>query len=415
MILIPQLYSFYRCTYTSSEIGHNLGLAHSGKDGVSYGDKSGMMGFSYNRDDGPMQCFNPAKTYQLGWFNDKVVEVDPNDGTWVGTIIGATDYANAIVDQNAKVVVKIKSGEYSDLFVGYNRKKGMNSEVPLGGDRVTIVEQGQGYSQSDYLAGLSTEDSSKTFYNFGGTNKNLVVEFVGRDNFDEAIVAIYYDDCVFPECIARSPVASPTQAPQPPTATPSRQPTPAPTIPKPTLAPTIPKPTPHPTRERMYNISYNSNRSQPKELLNENFRNGLGVFNGGGNEVKQNLYQYILTAKFELKEASNLPTMSTVLDLDGTSIVQVNFWYNAEKMRNGEGFKLQYSTNHGNSWTDARNFRFGEGDFNQTEKWNYARSETFEVIQGMSTAQIRFVGETETNNSDSVFYIAGVNVFGVTQ
>ena len=60
----------------------------------------------------------------------------------------------------------------------------MNFEVPLGGDMLSIVQQGQGYSQSDYLAGLSAEET-KTFYKFGDTNKNLVVKFVGRNSFDE--------------------------------------------------------------------------------------------------------------------------------------------------------------------------------------------------------------------------------------
>jgi hypothetical protein len=378
-----------------------------------------MMGYSYNRDDGPLQCFNPAKTYQLGWFDDKQIEIDPTDGTWVGTVIGATDYANAIVDPNSKVVVKIKSGDSNHLYIGYNRKKSMNFEVPLGGDMLSIVQQGQGYSQSDYLAGLSAEET-KTFYKFGDTNKNLVVKFVGRNSFDEAVVAIYFDDCVFPGCIARSPVASPTEAPVPPTNPPSRQPTVRPTVrptvAAPTLAPVIAKPTPRPTRKRMYNISYNSNRNKPKELLNENFREDLGVFNVGANRVNQNVYQWINTAKFELKESSNLPSMYTNVNLDGTSSVQVNFWYNAETMQNGEGFKLQYSTNYGNTWTDARNFVFGQGGFDQIGKWNSVKSETFAVAAGMPSARIRFVGETtNTNNSDSVFYIAGVNVYGVMQ
>lgn len=418
------VYNDHYCKSMSTmvhEIGHNLGLAHSGKDGSAYADKSGMMGYSYNLDDGPLQCFNPAKTYQLGWFDDKQIEIDPTDGTWVGTVIGAADYANAIVDPNAKVVVKIKSGDDNDLYIGYNRKKSMNSEVSLGGDLLSIVEQGEGYSKSNYLAGLS-EEETKTFYKFGDTNKNLVVEFVGRNSDDEAIVAIYFDDCVFPECIARSPAASPTEAPQPPTeapvpptSPPSRQPTLRPTTAEPTLAPVIAKPTPRPTRKRMYNISYNSSRNRRKELLNESFRADLGVFNVGANQVKQNVYQWINTAKFELKESSNLPSMYTNVNLYGTSSVQVSFWYNAETMQNGEGFKLQYSTNYGSTWTDARNFVFGEGDFDQIEKWNSVKSETFEVTQGIPNAQIRFVGETETNNSDSVFYIAGVNVYGVMQ
>ena len=48
------------------EIGHNLGLHHSSVGTNEYGDKSGMMGYSYNEDDVPQQCFNPTKNYQLG-------------------------------------------------------------------------------------------------------------------------------------------------------------------------------------------------------------------------------------------------------------------------------------------------------------------------------------------------------------
>jgi len=407
------------------EIGHNLGLSHSGKDGVSYGDKSGIMGYSYKLDNGPMQCFNPAKTYQLGWVDDKVVTVDPNDGTWVGTLIGATDYTNAIVDQNAHVIVKIETGEFKDLFVGYNRKKGMNSGVGLAGDRVTIVEQGPGYSKSEFLAGLSIEESTieeskKTFYNFGGTNKNLVVDFVGRGSRsdDEVIIAIYYDTCVYPSCscvgsvcdsiIDLSPIATTIQV-QSPIASPTQVQW------SPTTAPTVRQPTSAPTRKRMYDINSNADKNRPIQLLFENFVNDLGAFNGGGNDVEQNMFQFVLTAKFELKEVGKLPSISTDLDLLGTSVVKVSFWYNAERMQNKEGFKLQYSINHGNSWRDVRDFKFGEGGFDKLKKWNHAKSESFEVDQGTSSTQVRFVGETETNNSNSVFYIAGVTISGTAQ
>ena len=84
-------------------------------------------------------------------------------------------------------------------------------------------------------------------------------------------------------------------------------------------------------------------------------------------------------------------------------------------MQNDEGFKLQYSTNHGNSWTDIQHFKFGERGFDSTNKWVYARSETFEVTQGISTTEIRIVGDTNKVGSDSVFYIADVNIYGTTQ
>ena len=436
---------FFSCRFFL-EIGHNLGLAHSGKDGVSYGDKSGMMGFSYNRDNGPMQCFNPAKTYQLGWFDEKTVEVDPNAGTWAGTIIGSTDYSNDIVRSDANVIVKIITGQTNDLYVGYNRKKGMNSGVLLGGDRVTIVEQGEGYSQSDFLATLS-EGTSKTFYNYDGTNRNLIVEFVKRQSrFDEVLIAIYFDTCVLPSCCQGPmcaqlinppdlsvPVSvsllSPTPAPKsskptlaPTTGTPTFSPTVAPTTGTPTFSPTLApttrtptfNPTIAPTRQRMYDIVHNNDLPKVrKELLSENFRRGLGPFyNTGEIEVTREIFSYVLTARFPLESAWDRPSLTSVLALQGTSTVDVSFWYNAEIMQKNEGFKLQFSIDNGNSWTNVKSFIFGEDDFDATNQWNYARQQTFQVSEGMSSVQIRFVGDTDTDGSDSVFYIAGVSIYG---
>eukprot|EP00536_Pseudo-nitzschia_multiseries_P016358 jgi/Psemu1/313075/fgenesh1_kg.1087_\ len=59
------------------EVGHNLGLAHSGEGSETYGDQSGMMGFSYDVDDAPLMCFNPAKNYQLGWYKEQQDFVNP--------------------------------------------------------------------------------------------------------------------------------------------------------------------------------------------------------------------------------------------------------------------------------------------------------------------------------------------------
>ena len=90
-------------------MGHNLGLAHSSKDGISYGDKTGTMGYSYDQDDGPLQCFNPAKNYVLGWYEDRVIEIDPFEGTWKGSIVGVTDYGDNSTE-NSYVIVKIMTG-----------------------------------------------------------------------------------------------------------------------------------------------------------------------------------------------------------------------------------------------------------------------------------------------------------------
>lgn len=86
------------CNYVSAqlhEIGHNLNLAHSSEGSSTYGDQSGMMGYSYASDDGPIMCFNPGKSWNLGWYTDRHATADPLSQTWTGTLVGVADYANS--------------------------------------------------------------------------------------------------------------------------------------------------------------------------------------------------------------------------------------------------------------------------------------------------------------------------------
>lgn len=147
--------------------------------------------------------------------------------------------------------------------------------------------------------------------------------------------------------------------------------------------------------------------------MTETFRNDLGFFyNSGEVEVTQELFSWVLTARFPLESPSVQPALSTMLALQGTSTVDVTFWYNAEKMEANEGFKLQYSTDFGSSWTNVSSYVFGEGGFDTTDKWNLAQQETFEVDAGMDMVMIRIIGETNLGLSDSVFHIAGINIYG---
>ena len=59
------------------EIGHTLGLHHSGENSNSYDDLSGQMGVSYKGKVGGRRCFNPAKSWQLGWYSKESRRLDP--------------------------------------------------------------------------------------------------------------------------------------------------------------------------------------------------------------------------------------------------------------------------------------------------------------------------------------------------
>merc|ERR1719261_1119471 len=79
-------HSFYndkQCTYSSAqlhEVGHNLGLAHSGEGDAQYADTSGSMGFTINTEN-TLSCYNPAKSYQLKWYKDRVEDIDPTSSS----------------------------------------------------------------------------------------------------------------------------------------------------------------------------------------------------------------------------------------------------------------------------------------------------------------------------------------------
>lgn len=120
-----------------------------------------------------------------------------------------------------------------------------------------------------------------------------------------------------------------------------------------------------------------------------------------------------MTAKFELNRSTNAPYLETGLDLKGTSIIQVSFWYNIQRLQLTEGFRLQYSVDDG-PWKDIRRFAFTNGDFEvAAEQWNYVNSETFEVEKDTTSTKVRFLADMDEDDSNSVFYITGVNIFGI--
>ena len=122
------------------EIGHNLGLAHSGEGTAEYGDQSGFVGVSWNKDDWPKMCFNAPKSWQLGWYADKAVTtVPPLFSTWTRRLMGIADYDHYTT---TTVLVKLETGRDLDYYINFNRKKGINSQTQEGSDQVLISSQG---------------------------------------------------------------------------------------------------------------------------------------------------------------------------------------------------------------------------------------------------------------------------------
>ena len=139
------------------EVGHNLGLGHSGEGTSEYADESCIMGQGFS-ETGPLHCFNGAKSWQLGWYASRNHIYNVADGIWNGRLIGQVDYANGN-DITSKVVLKLNTPDSIDYFVTFNRIKSGTAESM---NLVMITRtgnEGEWNSQSDIVAKLGSGES----------------------------------------------------------------------------------------------------------------------------------------------------------------------------------------------------------------------------------------------------------------
>merc|ERR1712151_1245996 len=76
------VYNDIKCLYPSlqmHELGHNIGLSHSGNEMYEYGDESCFMGLSSDGMDGPKICFDSVKSWELGWYKSSHLTLDANN------------------------------------------------------------------------------------------------------------------------------------------------------------------------------------------------------------------------------------------------------------------------------------------------------------------------------------------------
>ncbi len=96
------------------------------------------MGSLYGEENGPLMCFNAAKSWQLGWYDDKAVIVSPSSSSWSGRMMGISDYSNS---STQTVLLKLETGMDEDYYVNFNRKSGINRDVRESGDQVLVIMQ----------------------------------------------------------------------------------------------------------------------------------------------------------------------------------------------------------------------------------------------------------------------------------
>eukprot|EP00984_Skeletonema_dohrnii_P023114 scaffold12204_cov111-Skeletonema_dohrnii-CCMP3373.AAC.2 len=250
------------------ELGHNFGLAHSGGlDGQTYTDHTCSMGNPHYSDDA-FQCFNPAKNFQLNWYNDAKITEDPRTNGYDTTLtmVGIDEYN---IRGGSPVTIRLETGGGADYFVGFNRASatGPNRLNDEGDNQVTIVQvngnNGESYSQSFLKAKLS-QGQSYAITNYGGTTQTVTITATSIDistTPGTAVVRITNGSTPSPTNAPTNP--PPTNAPtNPPTNVPTFPPTPAPTN---APVPTFP-PSPAPTRAPVADVSkYVCTKRQPAD------------------------------------------------------------------------------------------------------------------------------------------------------
>eukprot|EP00532_Pseudo-nitzschia_australis_P010630 CAMPEP_0168228272 /NCGR_PEP_ID=MMETSP0140_2-20121125/14560_1 /TAXON_ID=44445 /ORGANISM="Pseudo-nitzschia australis, Strain 10249 10 AB" /LENGTH=658 /DNA_ID=CAMNT_0008159819 /DNA_START=1 /DNA_END=1974 /DNA_ORIENTATION=- len=195
-------YNDFFCQRVSAqmhEVGHNLGLGHSGINGDKYGDVSSMMGYSFNLDDGPIQCFNTVENFQTGWYNLQKASTNPLD--YVSTpktfvLNGIEDYKKDGSSNGELVTLRLKqfgdNGEL-DYYIGYNRAVGANRGTRAAVNKVVVLEKPtggpNGIGNSKRIADLSVGDTH-TIPNFKDTiyDVYITVQSISADLKDATII-----------------------------------------------------------------------------------------------------------------------------------------------------------------------------------------------------------------------------------
>lgn len=156
-------------------------------------------------------CFNSAKSWQVGWYDQRHRTVDAiSNKTYKGNLVSILDDPN--ISTGDPMLVKIETGTSADYFINFNRKTGFNSGTVEGGDQVMITLAGGGnnYAESNLQAKLSAGQAWVA--TVGAETVTVTVNAINVNGHGFADV-----DICFGQCPTTSPRPSTSPATSPPT------------------------------------------------------------------------------------------------------------------------------------------------------------------------------------------------------
>jgi hypothetical protein len=173
------------------EVGHNLGLGHSGLGTNNYLDRSGYMGYSGAGNDTPLKCFNGGKSYQLGWYSDRTITMNPTNSAFRGKLVGVAHYKDSESEHTVIVHVQTPTG-IDDVFISYNQAVGINFQTHNNFKNKVLVTQDKGGGSPSWSIGQLSAASAQEFN--VGLGQPLIVRTldIGSDTISSGGVDVDY-------------------------------------------------------------------------------------------------------------------------------------------------------------------------------------------------------------------------------
>ena len=166
------------------EIGHNMGLDHSGTGNDAYGDYTGVLGYG-NMIDDDKKCFNAVKSWDFGWYADGHKLINPFKDTFEGRIVGIANFDER---DGMPVLIKIVGhDDGNDRYIAFNRKYGMNLGSTENADQVivTLKKSSKRIDLPSYKEVALSSGGRYSINNFGGSGLTLILKVnkISTQNF----------------------------------------------------------------------------------------------------------------------------------------------------------------------------------------------------------------------------------------